>query len=105
MLPEKRLVLCISYLIPKNISVMRYSLNYSGNKEEAIAPYLAAAAQARKLNIGLNAGHDLDLFNLNYLIKNIPWIDEVSIGHALICDSIYLGFQNTIQLYKRQIAQ
>ncbi|MFT4153896.1 pyridoxine 5'-phosphate synthase [Parafilimonas sp.] len=81
-----------------------YAHNYETNKEEAIAPYLAAAVAAREMNLGLNAGHDLDLKNLNYLIRNISWIDEVSIGHALICDAIYFGFENTIQLYKRQLA-
>ena len=80
-----------------------YAINFKNNKEAAIKPYLAAAIAAKELNIGINAGHDLDLHNLNYLIKKIPWIDEVSIGHALICDAIYLGFQNTIQLYKRQL--
>jgi pyridoxine 5-phosphate synthase len=80
-----------------------YAHNYINDKESAIAPYLAAAVAAREMNIGLNAGHDLDLKNLHYLIKNISWIDEVSIGHALICDSIYYGFENTIQLYKRQL--
>jgi pyridoxine 5-phosphate synthase len=53
--------------------------------------------------LGINAGHDLDLQNLNYLIKTIPWIDEVSIGHALICDALYLGFENAVQLYKRAL--
>lgn len=81
-----------------------YAHNYASGKEEAISPYLAAAVAAREMNIGLNAGHDLDLKNLNYLIRNISWIDEVSIGHALICDAIYFGFENTIQLYKRQLA-
>ena len=81
-----------------------YAHNYSIDKENAIAPYLAAAVAAREMNIGLNAGHDLDLKNLHYFIKNISWIDEVSIGHALICDAIYYGLENTIQLYKRQIA-
>lgn len=80
-----------------------YAHHFAAGKEEAIAPYLAAAVAAREMNIGLNAGHDLDLINLNYLIKNISWIDEVSIGHALICDAIYYGFENTIQLYKRQL--
>lgn len=80
-----------------------YAHNYVDSKEEAIAPYLAAAVAAREMNIGLNAGHDLDLTNLNYLIKNISWIDEVSIGHALISDAIYYGFENTIQMYKRQL--
>ncbi len=81
-----------------------YAHNYATDKESAIAPYLAAAVAAREMNIGLNAGHDLDLKNLNYFIKNISWVDEVSIGHALICDAIYYGFENTIQLYKRQLA-
>lgn len=80
-----------------------YATNYSGKKEAAVKPYIEAAKTAQKLNLGINAGHDLDLKNLNYLIKKISWIDEVSIGHALICDSIYLGFQNAIQLYKRQL--
>jgi pyridoxine 5-phosphate synthase len=80
-----------------------YAKHFKENKESAIIPYIAAAVAARELKLGLNAGHDLDLDNLHYLIKNISWIDEVSIGHALVCDSIYLGFQNTIQLYKRQL--
>ena len=80
-----------------------YATEYKKNKEAAIKPYVAAANVAKELNIGINAGHDLDLHNLNYLIKKISWIDEVSIGHALICDAIYLGFQNAIQLYKRQL--
>ena len=74
-----------------------------GKKEEAVMPYVAAAKKAKELGIGLNAGHDLDLHNLQYLKQNIPWLDEVSIGHALICDAIYLGLENTIQLYKRQL--
>ncbi len=81
-----------------------YAHNYAEDKESAIASYLAAAVAAREMNIGLNAGHDLDLKNLHYFIKNISWIDEVSIGHALICDAIYYGFENIIQMYKRQLA-
>jgi len=80
-----------------------YAKHYHENKETAIAPYLSAAKKAKQLNIGLNAGHDLDLHNLQYFRKNIPGLLEVSIGHALICDSLYLGFENTIQLYKRQL--
>ncbi|MFY8023808.1 MAG: pyridoxine 5'-phosphate synthase [Sediminibacterium sp.] len=75
-----------------------------GNKEQAIAPFKAAAEAARTLGLGLNAGHDLDRFNLGYFSKEIPWLDEVSIGHALICDAIYLGLENTVQLYKRQLS-
>ena len=75
----------------------------AGEKEKAIAPYVAAAEAARELGLGLNAGHDLDLQNLRFFRQHIPWLDEVSIGHALICDALYLGFENTIQLYKRQL--
>ncbi|SKA05688.1 pyridoxine 5'-phosphate synthase [Sediminibacterium ginsengisoli] len=75
----------------------------AGNKEAAIAPYLTAAARAKELGLGLNAGHDLDLTNLQYLKQQIPWLDEVSIGHALVCDALYLGYENTVQLYKRQL--
>lgn len=81
-----------------------YAKQYAaGKKEAAIAPYIKAAEKARELGLGLNAGHDLDLHNLKYYKDNIPWTDEVSIGHALICDAIYLGFENTIQLYKKQL--
>ncbi len=75
----------------------------AGNKETAIAPYLKASAVAHSLGLGINAGHDLDRFNLPYLVQQIPTIDEVSIGHALISDAIYLGLENTIQLYKRAL--
>ncbi|MBO9593302.1 MAG: pyridoxine 5'-phosphate synthase [Niabella sp.] len=81
-----------------------YARNFPENPEAAIAPYVEAAEKARELGLGLNAGHDLDLNNLNYFSQQIPWLDEVSIGHALICDALYLGFENTIQLYKRQLA-
>ena len=80
-----------------------YAHRYHENKEAAIAPYIAAAKKAKELILGLNAGHDLDLHNLQYFKKNIPGLQEVSIGHALICDSLYLGYENTIQLYKRQL--
>ena len=76
-----------------------------GKKEAAIQPYITAAAKAKELGLGINAGHDLDLQNLGYFVQQIPFIDEVSIGHALVCDAIYLGFENTIQLYKRQLKQ
>jgi len=76
-----------------------------GKKEEAIEAYLDAATRARELGLGINAGHDLDLQNLNYFIKTIPWVDEVSIGHALICDALYLGYENAVQLYKRQLSR
>jgi pyridoxine 5-phosphate synthase len=72
-------------------------------KELGIQPYVAAAKRAKELGLGINAGHDLDLHNLKFLKQNIPWLDEVSIGHALICDALYLGFENAVQLYKRQL--
>lgn len=77
----------------------------TGNKEAAIAPYIIAAALANQLGMGINAGHDLDRFNLPYLIQQIPSIDEVSIGHALISDALYLGLENTIQLYNRALVK
>jgi len=75
----------------------------AGNKEEAIKPYKEAAKKAKEIGLGLNAGHDLDLHNLKFFKQNIPGLDEVSIGHALICDALYLGFENAVQLYKRQL--
>ncbi|RYD75644.1 MAG: pyridoxine 5'-phosphate synthase [Sphingobacteriales bacterium] len=74
-----------------------------GDKQAAIAGYMAAANKANELGIGINAGHDLDLNNLKFFAQNIPGLLEVSIGHALICDAIYLGLENTVQLYKRQL--
>ena len=73
----------------------------TGNKELGIQPYIAAALKANELGLGINAGHDLDLNNLKYFAENIPGLLEVSIGHALICDAIYLGLENVVQLYKR----
>ena len=81
-----------------------YARQYeAGNREPGVQPFMEAATKARELGLGINAGHDLDMQNLQYLKKNIPWLDEVSIGHALICDAIYLGFENAVQLYKRQL--
>jgi pyridoxine 5-phosphate synthase len=74
-----------------------------GKKELAIEPFIAAANKANELGLGINAGHDLDLQNLKYFAENIPGLLEVSIGHALICDAIYLGLENTVQMYKRQL--
>jgi pyridoxine 5-phosphate synthase len=71
--------------------------------EETLNLYIAAANKAKQLGLGINAGHDLDLHNLKQFKQAIPFLDEVSIGHALVCDAIYLGFQNTIQMYKRQL--
>jgi len=80
-----------------------YAKHFHENKEKAIASYIAAAQKAKDLGLGLNAGHDLDLHNLKYFKQNIPWVDEVSIGHALISDALYLGLENTVQMYKRQL--
>jgi pyridoxine 5-phosphate synthase len=81
-----------------------YAIEFAkGNATTAIAPYLAAAAKAKELNLGINAGHDLDLENLQFFKSQIPYLDEVSIGHALVCDALYLGYENTIQLYQRQL--
>jgi len=86
-----------------------YTENYAkefqkGNHEQAIAPYMSAAKKAVELGLGINAGHDLNLHNLKYFSENIPGLLEVSIGHALICDALYLGLENAVQLYKRQLA-
>jgi pyridoxine 5-phosphate synthase len=80
-----------------------YAREYPANPESAIAPYRAAAIRAGELGLGLNAGHDLDLHNLRYFARHIPGLEEVSIGHALICDALYLGYENAIQLYQRQL--
>ena len=78
-----------------------YANNYNLNKDKAIEPYVIAAKKANEMGIGINAGHDLNLNNLNFFANNIPNLLEVSIGHALISDAIYLGLENTIQMYKR----
>lgn len=80
-----------------------YATGYLKNPSEAITSYKKAAETAQKLGMGINAGHDLDLNNLAFLKKEIPFLDEVSIGHALICDALYLGLENTIQLYLRAL--
>lgn len=77
-----------------------YATLYAKNKEMAVRPFVEAAKLARKLGMGVNAGHDLSLENLNYLYMNIPWLDEVSIGHALISDALYIGLEKTIAAYK-----
>ncbi len=81
----------------------QYAREYTVNKEQAIAPYIVAARAAVESGLGLNAGHDLSLENLRFFANNIPHLSEVSIGHALICDSIYLGLENTIQAYLREL--
>jgi pyridoxine 5-phosphate synthase len=81
-----------------------YADGFNNNKEAAIEPFVKAAIRANELGLGLNAGHDLSLENLKYFHDNIPGLLEVSIGHALICDALYLGIENTIQLYLRELA-
>ncbi len=76
-----------------------YAEMFPHSPEKAVEAYLKAAEKARECGLGLNAGHDLNLENLRYFIRTIPWTDEVSIGHALICDAIYMGLENTIKAY------
>lgn len=76
-----------------------YASGYATNRDEAIKPFIEAAIEARQLQMGLNAGHDLSLENLHFFHQMIPWVDEVSIGHALICDALYMGLRETIKLY------
>lgn len=77
-----------------------YATNYPSNAKKAVAPFVEAAVTARRCGLGLNAGHDLSLENLAFLKQRIPWIDEVSIGHALVCDALYYGLQSTIKQYR-----
>lgn len=81
-----------------------YASGYHQNREQAIEPYYKAALEAQKCGLGLNAGHDLNLDNLKYFAQTIPGLLEVSIGHALICDALYLGLENTIAAYRRELS-
>lgn len=76
-----------------------YATNYPTAPAAAIDPFVEAAKEARRQGLGLNAGHDLSLVNLHYFIRQIPWVDEVSIGHAIVCDALYMGLKQTIGLY------
>jgi len=80
-----------------------YAVDFSSNKEAAVAPFVGSAKLAYALGLGVNAGHDLNLANLNYFANQVPYLDEVSIGHALIADALYLGLENTVQLYLREL--
>jgi pyridoxine 5-phosphate synthase len=80
-----------------------YAAGYGEDREAAVAPFVRAAEVAREAGLGINAGHDLDLDNLAWLHKNIPWLLEVSIGHALVSDALYYGLENTIQMYLREL--
>ncbi len=81
-----------------------YAAGYFDNRQKAIIPFIEAAEKAREVGLGLNAGHDLSLDNLKFICQSIPWLDEVSIGHALVCDALYLGLENSIQMYLREMA-
>lgn len=80
-----------------------YATHFPNDRHAAVKPYIEVALLAKELGLGLNAGHDLDLHNLRFLKESIPFLDEVSIGHALICDALYYGLENTIQMYRRQL--
>jgi pyridoxine 5-phosphate synthase len=80
-----------------------YAENFAADPAAAVAPYVAAARAARAAGLGLNAGHDLNLVNLAYFVHNIPWTDEVSIGHAIISDALYMGLEKTIAAYLAEI--
>lgn len=80
-----------------------YASNYHKDRDAAVKPYVEVAEIAKALGLGLNAGHDLDLHNLAFLKQSIPYLDEVSIGHALVCDALYYGLENTIQMYRRKL--
>lgn len=80
-----------------------YASNYHKNREKAIKPFMDAARLANELGLGINAGHDLDLHNLHFMKTKIPYLAEVSIGHALISDALYFGLENTIQMYLKQL--
>lgn len=80
-----------------------YAVGYSKNPEDAILPYIQTAQAAHALGLGINAGHDLSLENLNFFSKQIPVLDEVSIGHALISDALYFGLENTVRMYKQAL--
>ncbi|WP_075603466.1 pyridoxine 5'-phosphate synthase [Saccharicrinis aurantiacus] len=82
-----------------------YATDYPNNKEAAVAPFVEAANLAHKLGLGINAGHDLSLENLKFFSENIPFLDEVSIGHALICDALYIGLEETVKAYKAQLVK
>ena len=82
-----------------------YASSYASNPEDAIKPYIQAAIRANELGIDINAGHDLSLDNIQYFAKHIPQLLEVSIGHALVCESLYLGFENVIPMYLQRLSQ
>jgi pyridoxine 5-phosphate synthase len=80
-----------------------YAVGYSTDKEKAVAPFVEAAKAAHEAGLGVNAGHDLSIENLKYFAQQVPYLDEVSIGHALISDALYFGLENTVQMYKNEL--
>lgn len=80
-----------------------YADMFRKDRDAAVAPFIAAAEEARRCGLGLNAGHDLNLDNLEFFIRSIPWTDEVSIGHAIICDALYMGLEQTIKAYLSKV--
>ena len=92
-------------VVSVNFDTEAYADGYASNAEKAIAPYVQAAIRANELGLGINAGHDLSLENINFFAQNIPQLLEVSIGHALVCESLYLGFENVIPMYLQRLAQ
>ena len=81
-----------------------FASGYGSDPDKAIAPYVAAANRANEIGLGINAGHDLSLDNIAFFAKNIPGLLEVSIGHALICESLYLGFENVVPMYLQRLS-
>jgi pyridoxine 5-phosphate synthase len=80
-----------------------YAVGYTTDKEKAVAPFIEAAKAAHEAGLGVNAGHDLSLENLKFFAQQVPYLDEVSIGHALISDALYFGLENTVQMYKNEL--
>jgi pyridoxine 5-phosphate synthase len=80
-----------------------YAVGYSLDKEKAVAPFIETAKAAHKEGLGINAGHDLNMENLKYFAQQVPHLNEVSIGHALISDALYFGLENTVQMYKNEL--
>lgn len=105
--PDEKMVEGAKAIGADNIELYteRYAVRYFDDKKEAIAPYVRCAELAKSIGLKINAGHDLDLHNLQFLKQSIPFLEEVSIGHALISDALYLGLENTIQLYLRQLEE
>ena len=105
--PDPKLIFDVSETGANRIELYtyEYAKQYEKDRKKALSPYLETANKATENNIGINAGHDLNLHNLNYIITNISQIQEVSIGHSLVCDALYYGLQSTIPMYKRRVVE